>query len=468
MAKTPRSVYVCAECGYETPRWLGKCPECGEWNTLAERAPEPEPAARGPAAAVPALEPSKIAPLLAGIDETEGERTLIGLEEFDRVLGGGVVEGSLTLIGGDPGVGKSTLLLQASGLLASKGKRVLYVTGEESLRQIAMRARRLGVPRGELRVLAETDIAQILAQCAAIQPDCMVVDSIQTVYRSQMHSAAGSVSQVRECASALMLLAKQSGCSVFLVGHVTKEGSLAGPKVLEHMVDAVLYFEGDRHQQYRILRAAKNRFGSINEIGIFEMRSDGMREVPNPSEFLLSGRRQGEPGSAVACAIEGSRPVLCDLQALISPTNAANPRRQAYGFDYNRVALLLAVLEKRAGIPLYNQDAYINVAGGLALDEPAADLPLIAAVYSSVRGRAMPGDWVVIGEVGLTGEVRAVSQIERRLSECARMGFSACVLPRGNLRGIKAPQGLALHGVETVTQALAAITKASAPETGKG
>ena len=460
MPKGPKTVYVCSSCGYETPRWLGKCPECGEWSTLSERAVAVvAPVAKSRSAAPRILPAADVAPLLFDIDERDSQRCTTGMEEMDRVLGGGAVEGSLVLIGGDPGIGKSTLLLQASGLLAGAGKRVLYVTGEESSRQIAMRARRLGIAAGELRVLAETDLERILAQCEAVQPDFLVVDSVQTVYRPEIHSAAGSVSQVRECTSALARVAKQTGCTIFLVGHVTKEGTLAGPKVLEHMVDAVLYFEGDRHQQYRILRAAKNRFGSVNEIGIFDMRQDGMYGVPNPSEFLLSGRREDEPGSAVACAMEGSRPVLCDLQALISPTNANNPRRQAYGFDYNRAALLLAVLEKRAGIPLYNQDAYINVAGGLELSEPAADLPLIAAVYSSVRGVPIPGGWVVAGEVGLTGEVRAVSHIERRLAECSRMGFTACVLPRGNLRGIKAPKGIELFGVETVTQALAAITK---------
>jgi DNA repair protein RadA/Sms len=432
-----------------------------------ERAPEPVAAPRSAGAVAPVAVPAeRIAPLLGTIGEEGDERARVGIEEFDRVLGGGVVAGSLVLLGGDPGVGKSTLLLQVCGLLAKAGRRVLYVTGEESLRQIAMRARRLGITSGELRVLAETDVGGLLGQFEAVQPDFAVVDSVQTVYMPQMHSAAGSVSQVRDCASALMRAAKQSGFPIFLVGHVTKEGSLAGPKVLEHMVDAVLYFEGDRHQQYRILRAAKNRFGSVNEIGIFDMREDGMREVPNPSEFLLSGRRHSEAGSAVACAMEGSRPVLCDLQALISPTSANNPRRQAYGFDYNRVALLLAVLEKRAGIALYNQDAYVNVAGGLELSEPAADLPLIAAVYSSVRGVALPEDWVIVGEVGLTGEVRAVSHIERRLAECARMGFRACVLPKANLRGLRPPEGLELIGVETVQGALGRINQAN-PKQGR-
>jgi DNA repair protein RadA/Sms len=459
MPKAPKSIYVCTACGYETPRWLGKCPGCGAWNTLEEHMPEPVlPAAKGAARPIPKA--NAVAPLLRDIGGEDAERTATGMEEFDRVLGGGIVDGSLVLLGGDPGVGKSTLLLQTSGLLAAAGKRVLYATGEESLRQIAMRARRLGVERGAIHALAETDIGQILAQIEALQPDYLIVDSIQTVYQPAMSSAAGSVSQVRECASALMRAAKQTGCAVFLVGHVTKEGALAGPKVLEHMVDAVLYFEGDRLKQYRILRAAKNRFGSINEIGIFDMRENGMREVPNPSEFLLSGRRANEAGSAVACAMEGTRPVLCDLQALVSPTSANYPRRQTYGFDHNRTALLLAVLEKRAGLPLYNQDVYVNVAGGLELSEPAADLPLLAAVFSSVRAQALPADWVIVGEVGLTGEVRAVSQMERRLSECAHMGFSTCVLPQANLRGLKPPDGLHLIGVETVTQALSAMTKA--------
>lgn len=394
---------------------------------------------------------------LSEVQASEVPRILTGIGEFDRVTGGGLVPGGVGLIGGDPGIGKSTLLLQVSALLAGQGARVLYVSGEESARQIKMRAKRLGVGDSGMYVLSETNMDEIEAQRSVLTPDYMIVDSIQTVYVPGKNAAPGSVSQVREATSILMRAAKQAGTTIFLVGHVTKEGALAGPRVLEHMVDAVLYFEGDRHQEYRILRAAKNRFGSVNEIGVFRMEQAGMEEVPNPSEFLLSGRIPGAAGSAVAVSMEGSRPVLVDLQALVAPTMLSNPRRQALGFDYNRMALLLAVLEKRAGLMLYNQDAYVNVAGGLELDEPACDLPLAAAVVSSLRNIPIPADWALIGEIGLTGEVRAVGMMDRRVSECARMGFTHLIVPKANLRALHAPEGVEIRGVSTLYEALAVL-----------
>ncbi len=452
-----KPLYVCAECGYESAKWMGRCPSCGAWNKMEEQAPPPPAAAAGPLRPRSVASPSHLAKPLSEIEDGEQARRRSGIEEFDRVLGGGIVPGSLVLIGGDPGIGKSTLLLQVSARLAAKGARVLYASGEESTRQIKMRARRLGVSGENLYVLSETNLDEIEAQREALSPDYLIVDSIQTVYVPGKTSTPGSVSQVREATGILMRAAKQSGTTVFLVGHVTKEGALAGPRVLEHMVDAVLYFEGDRHQDYRILRAAKNRFGSVNEIGVFRMEQSGMEQVENPSEFLLSGRIPGAAGSAVAVSMEGTRPVLVDLQALIAPTAFGTPRRQALGFDYNRMALLLAVLEKRAGFSLYNQDAYVNVAGGLELDEPACDLPLCAAVVSSLRGAPLPADWALIGEVGLAGEVRAVSLMDRRLAECARMGFTHLVVPKGNLRALRLPEGLEVRGVATLREALALL-----------
>lgn len=394
---------------------------------------------------------------LAEIGDEAQARRGCGMEELDRVLGGGIVEGSITLVGGDPGVGKSTLLLQACGYLAETGGRVLYVTGEESARQIKLRARRLGIDADSLWVLAENAMDDIGVRFVELQPDFMVVDSIQTVYRPELSAAPGSVSQVRECASQLMRMAKTTGCAMFLVGHVTKEGNIAGPRVLEHMVDAVLYFEGDRQHAWRILRAVKNRFGSVNELGLFEMRDHGMVPVENPSELLLSERARGASGSIVTCGMEGSRPMLVDLQALVTRTPFGNPRRATDGLDSSRVALLLAVLEKRVGLRLYDQDVYLNVAGGITLSEPAADLPLCLAVASSLRDKVLPQDAVVFGEVGLAGEVRAVAHAERRLAECARLGFSKILMPKENLKGIKAPGEIVLRGVDTVAQAVAIL-----------
>ena len=435
MAKE-KTIYLCSACGYETPRWMGKCPGCGSWNTMEEQAPQA--AAQTVKAKELKQRPGTGAKAmrLDEIPEENAARASTGIGELDRVLGGGIVEGSLMLVGGDPGIGKSTLLLQASEYLANAGARVLYISGEESARQIKMRARRLGVKSENLLILSENAMDAAEKRWEEIQPDYMIIDSIQTMYRPDMASAPGSVSQVRECASLLMRMAKTTGCAVFLVGHVTKEGAIAGPRILEHMVDVVLYFEGDRQHEYRILRAVKNRFGSVNELGLFEMHERGMAPVENPSEMLLSERAKNVPGSCVIPAIEGSRPMLVDVQAL---------------------ALLLAVLEKRAGVSLFNQDVYINVAGGLSLSEPAADLALCATVASSVREICIPGDWAVMGEVGLAGEIRAISQCERRQAECARLGFTSAVIPRENAKHIRAPQGMRVYGVETLGEAVSIL-----------
>ena len=451
MAKT-RTRYVCGQCGYETTRWLGKCPECGSWNSMSEQAaPEEAPVKklkREPGAGAQALR----------VDQVPGEesqRLSTGVGELDRVLGGGAVEGSMLLVGGDPGIGKSTLLTQVSANMARQGLRVLYVSGEESARQVKLRAGRLGAQQAGFYVLPENDMEVVAQRLDQLEPQVCVVDSIQTMYLPDMASAPGSVSQVREAAARLMRFAKLSGCVLFLVGHVTKEGAIAGPRVLEHMVDAVLYFEGDRQHQYRLLRAVKNRFGSVNELGMFEMTGEGMREVPGASEALLSERAHGMSGSAVLCAMEGSRSVLADVQALVSTTVFGNPRRMASGVDLGRLALLLAVLEKRAGLTLYNQDVYVNIAGGLQLTEPAADLALCAAVASSARNVVLNPRSAIMGEVGLAGEVRAVGQAQRRIAECARMGFDQIILPAGNLRGLKELSGVTLYGVKTVAEALA-------------
>lgn len=453
MAKL-KTRYVCSECGYETTRWLGKCPACDQWNTLTETPIEAEPDAVAGKKLKQARGSGAEPVLLSEIVEEDNPRVLSGVGELDRVLGGGIVPGSLTLVGGEPGIGKSTLLLQVASNLAGKGLRVLYVSGEESARQIKLRAQRLELPLGSLLMLAENDICNVMDQVERVQPDFVVVDSIQTMYRPDMASAPGSVPQVRESAALLMRAAKGSGCSIFVVGHVTKEGAIAGPRVLEHMVDCVLYFEGERQNHYRVLRAVKNRFGSINEIGLFEMRRRGMVEVPNPSEMLLSQRAHGQSGSVVLCALEGTRPVLVDVQALVAPTTLGYPRRMASGVDQGRLALLLAVLEKRAGLAMYNQDVYINIAGGLTLDEPACDLALMVAVASAARNVPIDESFAVMGEVGLAGEVRAVSQAQRRINECARLGLKSIVLPRSSLRTLKLPEGVRAYGVETVSEAL--------------
>lgn len=450
MAKS-KTMYVCGECGYTTPRWLGKCPDCGKWNTFAEEVQQPEveekKLKRAPGRGGMALP-------IGEIPDEAAARMSSGIGELDRVLGGGVVEGSMVLVGGDPGIGKSTLLTQLSANLSARGDKVLYVSGEESMRQIKLRATRLGADGSGFYVLAENDVSIIEERMLAIQPRAMVIDSIQTMYRTDISSAPGSVSQVRECAAHIMRLAKMNDCAVFLVGHVTKEGAIAGPRVLEHMVDAVLYFEGDRSSQYRLLRAVKNRFGSVNELGMFEMTGEGMREVTNASETLLSERAHDASGCVVMCAMEGTRPLLTDVQALVTPTVFGNPRRMSSGIEVGRLFLLLAVLEKRAALTLYNQDVYINIAGGMTLTEPAADLAVCAAVASSSRNLMLGPDWAVMGEVGLAGELRAVPHAERRLSECMRLGFQNVILPKSNLRGVRVPEGMNAIGAETLFDAL--------------
>lgn len=455
MAKA-KTMYVCSQCGYETPRWLGRCPDCGSWNTLEEQQAAPESKLpekkirRAPGTDAEAMR-------IDLIPDESSERRSCGIGELDRVLGGGLVAGSLVLVGGDPGIGKSTLLTQVCANLADAGETVLYVSGEESARQIKMRANRLGASGAGFYVLSENDVNGVSKRMEQLSPSVMVIDSIQTMYLPEIASAPGSVSQVRECASLLMRLAKNSGCSVFLVGHVTKEGSIAGPRILEHMVDAVLYFEGDRQHQYRLLRAVKNRFGSVNELGMFEMASEGMIEVPNASEALLSERAHDASGCVVMAAMEGSRPFLTDVQALVATTVFGNPRRMASGMDQGRLALLLAVMEKRAGFRLYDKDVYINIAGGMSITEPAADLALCAAVASSFKNRPIDSDCSVIGEIGLAGEIRAVPQAERRIAECARMGFQRIILPKANLRSVRSDHGATLIGVETVAEAIAAL-----------
>lgn len=457
MAKL-KTVYACTACGYESPRWVGQCPSCRTWNTMEETVSAPAPtaaAAKKEAKQRPGT--GSAAMLLRDVPEDAMQRTSTGVPELDRVLGGGIVEGGLMLIGGDPGIGKSTLLLQVCAHLAKAGHSVLYISGEESAKQIKLRARRLGIDVPNLYVLAENALDAMEEKLTQLQPEIAVVDSIQTMYRPEMASAPGSVSQIRECTSLLMRLCKENGISMFVVGHVTKEGAIAGPRMLEHMVDVVLYFEGDRMQEYRLLRAVKNRFGSVNELGVFQMTEQGMQPVDNPSEQLLSHRAKGASGSVVFCGLEGSRPLLCDVQALAAPTAFGTPRRTVGGADAGRVALLLAVLEKRCGIRTSNHDVYINVAGGLELGEPAADLALCAAVASSIKDAPLGAEVAVVGEIGLAGEVRSVPQCERRVSECARLGFTTVIAPKANVRNLRAPEGVHVIGVDTVAQALSVL-----------
>jgi DNA repair protein RadA/Sms len=454
-----KTLFYCIECGNETPKWQGKCPACGAWNTVVERPPEQSQTkkisgsrAKGSALGVPVRQPQKI----SEVETTDELRFCTGMGELDRVLGGGAVKGSLVLVGGAPGIGKSTLMLQICDNLCNFAK-VLYVSGEESERQIKLRAERLKV-RGEgLYLLGETNLDNMIDAVHTLNPDVLIVDSIQTMHHSEVSSAPGSITQVKECTMALMQLAKGENITVFVIGHVNKEGSIAGPKVLEHMVDCVLYFEGERHMAYRILRAAKNRFGATNEIGVFEMEDDGLAEVPNPSEALLSGRPIDAPGTCVTCVMEGVRPVLAEVQALVVPSSLGNPRRVSNGFDYNRAMLLLAVLEKRGGLLLNGCDAYFNVIGGLSLDEPAADLATMIALASSFRDKPVPSDLAAIGEVGLTGELRAVSSLGQRLSEVRRLGFTKCLIPKRTQGKLIAPEGLELIRVNNVREALAAI-----------
>ena len=452
MANKQKTVYCCTECGNETPNWAGKCPACGAWNTLTEVKLDSRTAKRGGVARIVRGERPK---WIAELDTSEEIRFSTGVSEFDRVLGGGAVAGSLILVGGAPGIGKSTLLLQMCGLVGQQ-KTILYVTGEESERQLKLRALRLGLAEAEVYVLAETELDNILACIEDLGPELVIIDSIQTVSDGALDSAPGSVSQVRECTMRIMRLSKEKGITVFVVGHINKEGSIAGPKVLEHMVDCVLYFEGERNTSFRILRAAKNRFGSTNEIGVFEMTEDGLACVENPSEMLLAGRPENSPGTCVACVMEGTRPILAEVQALISPSSY-NAARRSNGIDYNRSAMLLAVLEKRGGIPVGNCDSYINVIGGLELDEPAADLATVLAIASSFLDRPLGADLAAIGEVGLSGEIRSVSVLNQRLSEIARLGFRRCVIPAHARDEIRCPEGLKLIPVKSVGEAVGAV-----------
>ena len=459
MAKE-RTVFYCTQCGNETPKWQGRCSACGAWNTIVEQPAETKkgPAKSGRSTGLSAgMRPGGTAPKrISEVEAADELRFATGMAELDRVLGGGAVQGSLVLVGGAPGVGKSTLMLQICDSLCRSSK-VLYVSGEESVRQIKLRAERLKVRGERLYLLSESDLGSMLEAVSQLAPDVLIVDSIQTLYNSEMSASPGSVGQVKDCTMALMQLAKGQGITVFVIGHITKEGALAGPKVLEHMVDCVLYFEGETHNSYRILRAAKNRFGATNEIGVFEMADGGLAEVPNPSEALLSGRPEGAPGTCVTCVMEGVRPVLAEVQALLAPTSYGNPRRSSNGFDYNRAMMLLAVLEKRGGLLLNSCDAYINVIGGLTLDEPAADLSLVIAFASSFRDKPVPTDLAAVGEVGLTGELRSVNALGQRLSEIRRLGFTKCLIPARNSGKLAEPEGLQLIRVRNIREALAAL-----------
>ena len=447
-------MFFCTECGNETPKWLGRCPACGAWNTVVERPAPSESRKRGGAPAVSGtLRRPQALPDVEAADEL---RFHTGMDELDRVLGGGAVKGSLVLVGGAPGIGKSTLMLQICDNLCRFAK-VLYVSGEESERQIKLRAQRLGIMGTDLYLYSETSLEEIISAVEAQRPDILIVDSIQTIYNSESTSSPGSVAQVKECTMALMQLAKGHGITIFVVGHINKEGSLAGPKVLEHIVDCVLHFEGDEHSSYRILRAAKNRFGATNEIGVFEMGDQGLTEVPNPSEALLSGRPKDTPGSYVTCVMEGVRPVLAEVQALVTPSAYGNSRRSSNGFDYNRAVMLNAVLEKRGGLTLSNCDFYVNVIGGLTVNEPAADLALIIALASSFRDKPVPYDLAAVGEVGLTGELRAVHALGQRLSEVRRLGFTKCLVPAKGSGKLEAPEGLSLIRITNIREAIAVL-----------
>lgn len=451
MAKA-KTVFYCTNCGNETPRWQGKCPACGAWNTIEEHIEKPA-AASGSRAKTSPVGQSRRPQRLQEIPIDGETRFSTGMGELDRVLGGGAVAGSLVLVSGAPGIGKSTLLLQICNSLCA-GRKVLYVSGEESERQLKLRAERLGVSPEALFVLSETRLSDILEAVAETKPDILIVDSIQTLYNEENDSSPGSVSQVKDCTMSMMQLSKSNGITVFVVGHINKDGNIAGPKVLEHMVDCVLYFEGDPNSSYRLLRAAKNRFGSTNEIGVFEMRDTGLVEVPNPSQMLLEGRPEGASGTCVSCVMEGTRPVLAEVQALVAKTTLNVPRRASDGFEFNRAVLMLAVMEKRAGMKMSLFDAYINVIGGLRLDEPGADLPIVLALASSYRDQCIPDDMVAIGEVGMTGEIRSVSHMNQRLAEIARLGFKKCMIPRSGSEKLDIPEGLTVYRVRNIREAI--------------
>ena len=454
MAKAKTTTFFCSECGYESAKWMGQCPACKAWNTMVEEPVAPKTPGRGISQESRRAAAERKPVTLDEITLDEEDRIGTGFEELDRVLGSGIVKGSMVLVGGDPGIGKSTILLQVCRNLATQQVKVLYISGEESLKQIKLRANRIGRITGPLSFLCETNLGTIAEVIRRTGPDAVVIDSIQTMYMEEVVSAPGSVSQVRESTNVLMQIAKGLGITVFIVGHVTKEGVVAGPRVLEHMVDTVLYFEGDRHASYRILRAVKNRFGSTNEVGVFEMREEGLAEVKNPSEFMLDGRPEGASGAVAACSLEGTRPILLEVQALVARTNFGMPRRTAAGTDYNRVNLLMAVLEKRCRYELSQFDAYVNIAGGMKLSEPALDLAIVMALISSYKDRPMDAGTVVFGEVGLSGEVRAISMAEQRVHEAVKLGFTRCILPRLNLEKMKPRTDISLEGVSNVKEAI--------------
>lgn len=448
------TVFFCQECGHETSKWLGQCPACKSWNTLVEE----KVSASAKSTSLNAGISGAAKPVEIGeISLKDEERLKTGIAELDRVLGGGIMRGSLTLVGGDPGIGKSTLLLQVCRQLSNAGRRVLYISGEESLKQIKLRAMRIGGFKDNMLLLCETNLAVIEDAIKKASPEAVVIDSIQTMYQEEVTSAAGSVSQVREATNVFLRLAKGIGIAIFIVGHVTKEGTVAGPRVLEHMVDTVLYFEGDRYASYRLLRGVKNRFGSTNEIGVFEMRREGLIEVENPSEYMLSGKPVGASGSVVVCSVEGTRPILVEIQALVCRTNFGIPRRQTTGTDFNRVNLLMAVLEKRLGLQVGDCDAYVNIAGGMKINEPAVDLGIVMALVSSFKNRAVDDKTLVFGEVGLSGEVRAVNMAQQRVQEARKLGFDTVVLPRVCLEGLEDTEGIKLVGVGGIGEAIELI-----------
>ena len=448
MAKGKKSVFFCQNCGHEENKWLGQCPMCKEWNTFVE-----EPVSFSKSASAKLIKDAEVV-ALKHVETDREERIKTKIEELDRVLGGGIVPGSLLLVGGDPGIGKSTLLLQVCQRLCEDKHQVLYISGEESLKQIKLRANRMGEFTEDLLLLCETNLEIVKNVIQKRKPEVVIIDSIQTMYSEEVASAPGSVSQVRESTNVFMQLAKGLGISIFIVGHVTKEGTVAGPRVLEHMVDTVLYFEGDRHASYRILRGVKNRFGSTNEIGVFEMRQNGLVEVENPSEFMLNGKPENASGSVVACSMEGTRPILIEIQALVCSSNFGMPRRTAAGTDYNRVNLLMAVLEKRVGIHLSNYDAYVNIAGGIKMNEPAVDLGIVMAIVSSYKNQPIDEKTIVFGEVGLSGEVRAVNMPEQRVAEAKKLGFTTCIMPEVSREVVKNIKGIKIIGVKTINEAL--------------
>ena len=449
--KASKTIFCCQACGYQTPKWMGKCPDCGGWQTFVEEVQ----VAKSTQRAVRSLSSLQTKPVpIDSIELEQDDRLLTGIGEFDRVLGGGLVPGTLVLIGGDPGIGKSTLMLEALHGIAREGRKVLYVSGEESIQQMRIRSQRLSAVSSDLLVVSENDLESILLMIESVQPDVIVIDSIQTMFSPDLTSAPGSVTQVRESTVRLMLMAKKTGVPIFLVGHVTKDGVIAGPRLLEHMVDTVLYFEGDSNHVFRILRAVKNRFGSTNEIGVFEMNENGLSEVANPSAAFLSERPANVPGSVVTASMEGTRPILVELQALVSSTSFGNPRRTILGIDHNRVALLVAVMEKKLGMHLMGHDIFINVAGGVKVDEPAIDMGIVSAVASSFLDRSIPKGTITFGEVGLTGEVRAIGHVETRIAEAKKMGFARCLVPQSNLKRMTKVKEIEIIGVKTISEAI--------------